>query len=72
MFHHASYLKHTADKIKAYMDGKIHNEMLSVMDWSTKSSDLNIIEVLWERKTTFKEKLWNIFKTSSEVLLQTS
>lgn len=47
IFQHGNDPKHTTNVVKAFLNRKIHNGTLSVMNWPPQSQDLNLFEEVW-------------------------
>lgn len=49
--------KHAANAAKTYLDTKTHNGTISAMNWPLQSSDLSIIEAVWEHVDRDENKM---------------
>lgn len=65
IFQHDNDSKHTANTIKAYLEGKTHSETLPSIEWPPQSLNLNITEAVWQ------PALQEAWRTIIEVYLQT-
>lgn len=63
---HDNNLKHTANAVKANLEGKTHNETVSVMDWlwggQSMTDSLNTADALWDHLN----RKWNKTQPTSK------
>ena len=70
IFQHDNNPKHTAIKVKDYLQRKENQWQLQLMEWPAVSPELNIIEAVWdylvrkklEKQPTTAEELWDVLR----------